>query len=155
MPVSGSPGVLERRFQVLTVTMETPVSSLCELGASIRHPSRPDHSDPSLIRSCVVSCHELFSNHRANASSWSIRHVRRIVGSIRCGSQGPRRSAGFHLGVRRSCPPPPPPPAPPRLTAWAAAINKSISTRWITFIRLGDCYPDERESRLMGKLILQ
>lgn len=48
-----------------------------------------------------------------------------------------------------------PPPPPAAFTAWAAAINKSISTRWITFIRLGDCYPEELESRLMGKLILQ
>lgn len=73
--------------------------------------------------------------------------------SIGCHSQGPRSRLadvqGFTLAFGALAPP----PAAAAFTAWAAAINKSISTRWITFIRLGDCYPEE--SRLMGKLILQ
>lgn len=38
---------------------------------------------------------------------------------------------GFTLAFHALAPTPP-------FTAWAAAINKSISTFWITFIRLGE-----------------
>lgn len=69
--------------------------------------------------------------------------------------QGPRSRLADVQGFTLAFDAPAPPPAAAAVTAWAAAINKSISTRWITFILLGDCYPEERESRLMGKLILQ
>lgn len=95
-------------------------------------------------------------NFLANSLGCRRSHPSRETGwkkSIGCRSQGPRSRLAdvpdFTLAFAALGPPPPLPP----FAAWAAAINKSISTRWITFIRLEtDCYP---ESRLMGKLILQ
>lgn len=66
------------------------------------------------------------------------RHPSRMTGrkKNRCLNQGPRsclgRCVAFHLGVCASR------PLPRRFPCLGNAINKSISTRWITFIRLGE-----------------
>lgn len=149
MPVSGNPGFDGRHgnssVQPLFVSSVPP--SVLPVALIIPTPPTSDPVLSPALNFLATTEQMLTARARAGAIHQVRRIVRRVPGVA---AKDPADAQGFTLAFHALAPPPP--QAPP---AWAATINKSISTRWITFIRLGDCYPDERESRLMGKLILQ